>query len=761
MIHTPQKHTLERERRSTQPPSGFSPRCPFAFVAPALACLAMFALLVAPGLFFGSFAAAQDEAPPQTQNQTQDQTQTPAPAPIPAPARDAARQLTAKPKPSGASAEGYSAIPTAGRRAALVVGAANYQAVAPLNNPLNDATAIHAFLQTSGFDAALVTDPTLRQFNDAIDAFAGKIQEADAALFYFSGHGLQVKGDNYLVPIDATIPSEADVAYQCVHAGRLMAKMDESRCRVNIVILDACRNNPFVRSFRTTGQQRGLAFMEAARGTLVAFSTSPGKTADDAVAGGAHSPYTAALIKHFPRPGVPLQDLFLDVRKDVLASTRGEQVPWEVTSLTDKFYFQLSGATPVPPPPPASTPSTAYTPAPHLRKSNLEARNAFDELKAAFDKKKLSLKDKLAYLDDFTRDWPGTTAGDEAAAMIASIRRLEKLQAEAQKEFARLMERDARPPLTQADASRRAADWAAYLQKYADADYRLSEARAQCQRYTDWKPGPQPGDDMTLDLGGGVQLELVWIPGGTFQMGSHQTPEEIVGLYGGEAKFYEDERPVHTVTVDGFWMGKYEVTNAQYRRYQSSHSSKDFSGFSLNGDDQPVVYVSWDDAKGFCKWLSDRAGKTIRLPTEAEWEYAARAGTTTARYWGDDDASMGRYANVADRTAKSQWSEWTIAETTDGYKVAAPVGSFQPNAFGLYDMIGNVWEWCEDWYGNYSSSSQRNPTGPPSGTFRVLRGGSWYDNPRNCRSSNRDRGVPGHSLNNRGFRVVWVSAGSN
>jgi len=268
---------------------------------------------------------------------------------------------------------------------------------------------------------------------------------------------------------------------------------------------------------------------------------------------------------------------------------------------------------------------------------------------------------------------------------------------------------------------------------------------------------------------GGVAMEMIWIPGGTFRMGSRMSPEEVVKKYGGAAgdeKRFQDEHPVHEVELDGFWLGKFEVTNAQFRKFRASHSSREWEGRDLNGDNQPAVRVTWNDAKAFCDWLSEKTGKTYTLPTEAQWEYACRAGTETERYWGDDDETMGRYANVLDHTGREaakkffeknnvRWQEWFAANTTDDYVVSAPVGSFSPNKFGLYDMIGNVWEWCSDWYGEkyYGESPRRNPTGPATGAARVLRGGSWIYAPWNARSALRTWYSPSTRYYNIGFRV--------
>jgi formylglycine-generating enzyme required for sulfatase activity len=244
--------------------------------------------------------------------------------------------------------------------------------------------------------------------------------------------------------------------------------------------------------------------------------------------------------------------------------------------------------------------------------------------------------------------------------------------------------------------------------------------------------GKQP-----LYIENSVGMKLVLIPPGTFTMGSPTTE-----------KYRNSDEAQHGVTLtNGFYMASTEVTNGQYRTFKPNHTSKDYKGHSLNGDEQPVVYVSWNDAVAFCDWLTSRergAGKigsrdSYRLPTEAEWEYACRAGTGTSRFWGDSDHAAKEYCNAYDPLAKREFGlEWDCFPNEDGYRVTAPAGRFEPNAYGLCDMIGNVWEWCRDWYGKaYSGGSVTDPEGPGSGSRRVLRGGSWFDGPGGCRSANR------------------------
>jgi len=218
------------------------------------------------------------------------------------------------------------------------------------------------------------------------------------------------------------------------------------------------------------------------------------------------------------------------------------------------------------------------------------------------------------------------------------------------------------------------------------------------------------------------------------------------------------EKPVHEVCVSDFSIGKYTVPNAQYRRFKTGHNSGDYKGYSLNDDNQPVVNVSWNDAFEFAQWLSQQSGKTYRLPTEAEWEYAARGGTTTRNYWGNGKDDACGYANVYDLTSKRAF-DFTREHhnCSDGYAVTAPVGSFKPNAFGLYDMMGNVRQWTADWYGEdyYASSPKDNPQGPSSGSFRVLRNGSWSTLPAFVSAASRSAHLPSfNNFDQMGFRLV-------
>lgn len=243
-------------------------------------------------------------------------------------------------------------------------------------------------------------------------------------------------------------------------------------------------------------------------------------------------------------------------------------------------------------------------------------------------------------------------------------------------------------------------------------------------------------------------MEFVWLKGGCFQMGSPMS----------ERNRDMDEGPVHQVCVNGYYIGKYEVTNGQYRRKMVAHDSGEYNGQSLNGDRQPVLNISWNDAAAYARWLSQQTGMSFRLPTEAEWEYAARGGTSTAMPWGNNPDAACAFANVFDLTSKRINTAMTLRHhnCNDGFAVTAPVGSLQANSFGLHDMLGNAWECSGDWYrpDYYSYSPGQDPKGPGAGNTRVLRGGSWSNEPGRVRVANRGNIAPGKSDNLLSFRLV-------
>ncbi len=224
-----------------------------------------------------------------------------------------------------------------GSRMALVIGNSEYQNAGFLLNPVNDAVDISVALRNTGFEVIEYKNLDLVGMKRAIDQFGLKLMGKDIGLFYYAGHGIQAQGINYLVPVDATINTENDVEYNCVDVGRMLAKMEDAGSQTNIVILDACRDNPFERSWSRSTKGTGLAFMNAPTGSLIAYATSPGTTASDG--GGDNGLYTSAILNHIYDEDISILQMFQRVRRDVREVSQGSQVPWESTSLEGDFYL--------------------------------------------------------------------------------------------------------------------------------------------------------------------------------------------------------------------------------------------------------------------------------------------------------------------------------------------------------------------------------------------------------------------------------------
>lgn len=282
-------------------------------------------------------------------------------------------------------------------------------------------------------------------------------------------------------------------------------------------------------------------------------------------------------------------------------------------------------------------------------------------------------------------------------------------------------------------------------------------------------------------------MKFVRVPAGEFQMGSNESPESLATDFPRDERerFLQlvDEAPVHTVRITrSFLLGQHEVTVGQFRKFLalSGHIPESIAdasgGYGYNprydpatsrrgdafegrdpkyswanpgfaqSDNDPVVNVTWNDALALSRWLSRQEGRIYRLPTEAEWEYACRAGTRTRYFSGDDAQSLAAVANIFDADAAQNWPKWRARALNhhDGFAFTAPVGSFAPNALGLYDMLGNVWEWVGDWHDDnyYAKSPVDDPQGPASGTVRVRRGGSWHTWPLYARCAYRNWNSP-------------------
>ena len=578
----------------------------------------------------------------------------------------------------------------ASSRTALVIGNSRYQS-APLKNPANDARDIAALLKKYDFDVRLILNASHREMETAVRSFGKTLrQRRGTGLFYYAGHGIQVKGRNYLVPLKSTIESEGDVEFEAVDAGLILNKMEDAGNGLNIVILDACRNNPFAKSFRSSTP--GLARMDAPTGSLVAYATAPGSVAADGE--GRNGIYTKHLLKNMRKPGLPIEKVFKNVRAGVLSETNKKQTPWELSSLTGDFYFISDKAEPA---------SVKIEPA--TAKIEPAAKHE--------DNEPLDINALLA------------RAESEKA-------RKEKLKREIQLKLAEERQR-LEPQLEKYNL---------LIENYG-SKYKDQAWAAICSDFPMLTRGLETGDIMGLKFNAGwikvepiTGMEFVWVPGGCYQMGC--------GRWTYDCK--DDAKPAHEVCLDGFWMAKYEVTLGEYKKIMGRSPF-----FYKRGDDYPADSVSWKNAKAFITKLNRMSdinrksgkryflpsGKRYSLPTEAQWEYAARSGGQNQRYSGGSDT--GRFA----------WYESNSGVNT------RRKGTKARNGLGIYDMSGNVREWCEDVYDEdaYEKHSRSNPLISSGSDTRVIRGGTFISLPRLLRTTDRSSRSTNTGFSYVGFRV--------
>lgn len=586
------------------------------------------------------------------------------------------------------------------QRIALVIGNGRYTGGGSLANPVNDATDMAAKLRQLGFQVTLRTDADYMAMRRALTDFGRQIKEGTVALFFYAGHGMQVRGKNYLLPVDARIQIENDVGTEAMDVDFLLDKL--SQARLSMVILDACRNNPFERRFRS-GSGAGLAHMAAPTGTLIAYATAPGKVAADGE--GRNGLYTGELLKAMSLPGLQVEDVLKHVRASVVRLSGDTQTPWEASSLTGSFYFIEGGGR-----------------TPEIRQN---VPSDEDELWAKLDEKRPC--EYAIYLDRYPQgryaQLAKLRAADCAAAgsVSAAVQPAPAASTPIAVDVSSRGQGSEEDAWGQAERANTIEAYLAYMKTFPAGNY-LDQAKARLARLKRAEAMRQLGKSFRdcADC-----PEMVIIPGGRFEMGSSHGAVS--------------ERPVHDVSiVHAYALGRTEVTQGQWRAIMGGNPSR----FSNCGDNCPVENVSWDDVQVFLQRLNAKAGKQYRLPTEAEWEYGARAATTSHYSWGDEVGS----ANANCDGCGSQWDN----------RSTAPTASFSPNAFGLYDMHGNVSEWVHDcWNEDYEGA-------PDDGSAlvyeacseHVARGGSWGQNPRFMRSATRNWGTSGKRLDTRGFRLA-------
>jgi len=692
--------------------------------------------------------------------------------------------------------------PLGGMRKALVIGNANYQEQV-LRNSVNDATDVYNVLKEIGFSVTLHTDLNREGFYNAIGDFVTTLTPSDEVVFFFSGHAAQIEGKNYLIPVNEYIVSATRCAYLSYDTSMLLEEL--SRAGVSIVILDACRDNPFSfsRSIRS-----GLAPMTVSAGSqCVIFATGQGKTAADGE--GRNSPFTESLLSNIKTPGIKITDFIQKITNDVAIKTQERQIPYSTGTLRQDFYFVK--AEPI-------TPIAPNTPAPIPQ-----------EPKPIVPQEYGSVKVKTSFGGDLYVDnelWQSLFAGDQAIVkdipvgehelmlknprdtIIRKVRvvknqvlmldfdapdtYIEEPKAIPEQEPAfpeqqnppqnnKATEINSFSPLPPPTNNVTNGTGILIIQSPYTVDFYLGgkfygkvEAN-KAQKYVSVRAGTYTAeaihrntycrkeikvsnrettkitfvDDIFSEISDG----LFYIPGGTFQMGTHFLNRN------------EDERPRHEVQLPPFMMSKTEIGQKLWTEIMGYNPSEN------KGDNLPVTNVSFYEAVQFCNNLSTRSGLTpcykidkthpdpnnlsnldtlryivtcdwnasgYRLPTEAEWEYAARGG---------DILNKLQFAGSNEVSEVS----WNIDNS--GNKTH-PVGTKTPNQYGIYDLSGNVYEWCWDYYSQYYREKMLHPKGTEKGVYRVARGGSFNCGIDSCSITARGGFAPNFKGNNLGFRVV-------
>jgi formylglycine-generating enzyme required for sulfatase activity len=609
----------------------------------------------------------------------------------------------------------------ADNRVALVIGNGAYLHVPHLPNPSHDAEDVAAALKRTGFQTIVGKDLDQTGMQDAAIKFARLARTADVAVFYYSGHAMQYAGVNYLLPIDAQLHDETDL--------RRMARVDEivgdlqQAKNLRILVLDSCRDNPLadelkssIGQARSAGIGRGLARMQSPDGTIISYSTQAGRTANDG--DGRNSPYTSAFLRHIEDKD-DIATVFHRISANVYESTKGTQVPELSLSYFGEFYLNGKAQTSVAPAVTAAPLDPCSMAGDHWKSAEtINTRGAFEDHLARFPNcafaglarariEALNGKVAVAAAPPPPATLPAPS-GTEPPGILGRL-------------FGSSAEKSPTPgsPLKSPPSAQQALVAPPVVPPVSAACDSNSvvvsmSTRAACPLSAAQEHALKPKDSFKECTN---CPEMVVVPAGSFTMGS---PARETGHDSFEA-------PQHRVTIDkAFAAGRFSVT---FDEWDACVAGGGCNGYKPDDASwgrgwQPVINVSWNDAKAYVAWLSRVSGKPYRLLSEAEREYVARAGTTTPFWWGS--SIIPQQANY-DVTKDFQNDGPTTYRYGVNHDRTLPVYSFDPNPWGLYQIHGNVYEWIEDcWHVSYAGAPANGSawTTGCDGTA-MLRGGDW------------------------------------
>jgi formylglycine-generating enzyme required for sulfatase activity len=556
-------------------------------------------------------------------------------------------------------------------RLALVIGNASYpNPTTPLSTTIADTRDLSDELRRNRFEVDLKTNLSKADMQSTIDAFAAKITPGTTALFFFSGYGIQVDKQSYLIPVNADPWTATEVRKDGISVDSVVQDFHRRGAKVKIVLIDAARRNPFERRFRSSPE--GLAALNAPENTVAMYSAVPGKLVPDRA--GTNSAFVSQLINQMRTSnsaaggGVTAEDMFNHLKPMIYRAANNEQVPWVTSSLIEDFYF--------------GTPGTGQS-----------------------------------------AERPAAREPERPAA-----REPERVT-EREPERERVAERPVeRPPEPRRDNT--------------PLSHQSEMALVEKDRFRECATCP----------------EMVVVPSGEYMMGS---PDD-------EADRSSAEGPQHRVKIPArFAVGKLKVTRDEYETFlnETSYSAGDkcFTleggraeeragrsfrnpGFEQDGK-HPVVCINWDDANAYVAWLSKKTGKLYRLLSESEWEYVARAGTKTPFWWG---------SSISTEQANYDGSAYGGGEKGQYRQKTVPADMFEPNAWGIYQVHGNAFEWLEDcWNETYQYAPSDDWARLAGNCSRhVRRGGAWNVPAKMLRSAYREQRPAGTRGSNVGLRVA-------
>ncbi|AFY37381.1 Sulphatase-modifying factor protein [[Leptolyngbya] sp. PCC 7376] len=646
---------------------------------------------------------------------------------------------------------------------ALLVGVSEYKHLEEkqqLPNAARDLEAMRNVLEPAelgGFEVACLNNPDKSTLEIAIYNLFTNRQKEDVVLFYFSGHGMRDKQFNLYFGLSATQQDQKAVVIPptATDARYLHQQIGNSRSERQVIILDCCFSGAFAKGLIAKGEQakldikpdelggKGRAILTSSTSTQYSF---------------AHEDSELSIYTHYLVEGIRTGAADLDsdgmISADELYRYTEEKIHQESPAMSPKFYPVQGGYRITVSNAPQGNALVQY------RKAVLEMvredHEDIDFIAGEFD------VINRATLDEYQLSWG--VEETEAAAIETEVMKPYRLRQEKLKKFevivtkatqkkADLRERDVKKLRRfQESLGLRDEDVAQWIPAEIKQVTQAATSKAP-KRETEERP-----KSFTEELGNGVKLDMVLIPKGRFMMGmSDDEIEKLVKKYKWDG--FRREAPQHRVDItQAFYMGKYQVTQGQWQAVMGDNPSE-----FQNGDDYPVEQVSWDDCHEFLEKLNPQTGKSFRLPSEAEWEYACRAGTTTQYYFGDDAEQLGKYAWFADNSGDKNIDSseiWRTDSGNYGKRILGnncrthPVGQKKPNQFELFDMHGNVWEWCEDDFEDNYKTPRTQKSFVGSGDQKVLRGGAWAFDPERCRSAIRDFNSRGVRPDVIGFRVV-------